>query len=210
MKKSFVFTAIALALVVLSSCGSAPVAPAAKKTEEILSHQNSAFGGQPPFWVTTETYEIEKSPDWADLYAFKFEANGESQRGAELAASQLDAMQVIAQQVSVRVQAKFAGAEVGDRNLIESYMENIVKNVAEAKFSGLKREGTYWVRIRMFNDDETVKGEEYRVRVFYSIPKKLLDDQIQKVIDGTEADAPKTEGERTARLRVREALAEGF
>lgn len=215
MKKTAI-AFLTVAALVLASCASAP-APAnnggmniaVAYPPKVLEHQNSAFGGDVPSWVTMESSEIETQDKYKDSYVFKFETVGAGSVDAAVTiGNAFDVLVPMAQQVSVRVQQKFAGAQVGDKEKLETYVENVVKLLADAKFSGAKKEGQFWVRLQNFDSNGKATNQEYRVRFLYSISKKVLEDQIAKQIDAANAaDQPKTEDERTARARVREAIA---
>ncbi|OHD14323.1 MAG: hypothetical protein A2Z96_04405 [Spirochaetes bacterium GWB1_48_6] len=216
--KKIAISLLSAAALVLASCASTAAAPEAPNNmavaypPKVLEHQNSAFGGDVPSWVTMEQSDVQAQDKYKDVYVFKFETVGAgSVDAAVLAGTNFDVLQPIAQQVSVRVQAKFAGAQVGDKAKVETYMENVVKSLTDAKFSGLKKESQFWVKLQNFTSEGKPDNQEFRVRFLYSIPKKTLDDQIAKQIDAIDAaDQPKTEDERTARARVRESLSEGL
>ena len=54
----------------------------------------------------------------------------------------------LARFVSVRVQDKFVGAAAGDIDKLETYMEDVVKSVSEAQYSGARIVKQYWWQIR--------------------------------------------------------------
>ncbi len=201
---------------VLASCGGTtpppandPLAnPAVQELEIVITYQDKDLGVTIPAWVRTSELELQNSVDYKDSYVFKFTDEGQDLRGAQLAAEQLQASAAVAAMVNQRVQAKFAGAEVGDRNLMETYMENIVKTLADATLNGLRRQ-TFWTKVRVTDPEGKVR-DVYRVRTMATIPKASLDTLIQRAMDGTERERPLNEQQRTARARVREAIAEGF
>ena len=125
----------------------------------------------------------------------------------------MNAAAAFSNQVSLRVKEKFAGAQVGDKDKVESYFERVVKTLSETEFSGYTKASDWWVQLRWLADDgKTALKDEYRYLFLFTIPREMLDMQIKKVIDGTaELDPPKTEDEKKARERVAEALFEdGF
>jgi len=211
-----VASAVALAFVGCASAPaptstSAPVKMPVAYPPQILEHQNTAFGGDVPVWVTTEAQDLQSQDKYKDVYVFKFEGAGQDLDGTKIATDKLDAVATIASQISTRVQAKFAGAQVGDKNKVETYFENIVKTLTDTKFSGLKKEGSFWVHLQLFTPEGKPDKQEFRVRVLYTIPKKTLDDQVKAAIDGLDStgDKPKTEDEKTARDEVKKALTDG-
>ena len=52
--------------------------------------------------------------------------------------------------VSTRVMNKFAGAQVGDKDMVETYMEEVAKVLALAEYSGARQragQGTVFGRV---------------------------------------------------------------
>jgi len=213
VKKIVLTTAVVLFFV---SCGGAPqpakpdpvTNPAIQEQEVIISYQDKDIGVPIPAWVRTSELDLQNSPDYKDFYVFKFMEEGQDLRGAQLAAERLQAAPAIASQVNQRVQAKFVGAEVGDRNLMEAYMENVVKSLSDAQLNGLRIQN-FWTKVRVTDPDGRVR-DVFRVRVLATVPKQTLDTLIRRALDGTERERPLTEGQRAARARVRQAIEEGF
>ena len=96
---------------------------------------------------------VEKLPDFAGKYIVVVQQDGKDLTGAQLAASRLDAQATISQLISTRVKDTFAGAQVGDKDKIETYMERCVKSVSEAQFSGFAQEADWWVKLQTFTAD---------------------------------------------------------
>lgn len=219
MKITKILTVAALAAFTFAGCASAPApapagtppaaAPAARRPD-ILDHQGYAFGQEVPFWVTMEAIDLEKMDQFKDKYVFKFDNEGQSREGAEIVARNFGALQSIAQQVNTRVQAKFAGAQVGDNNAVETYFENVVKALADAQFSGARQEGRWWVLIRRYNPDGSAKPDVYNVILLYTMDKRVLDEQIRMALQRAGQTAPQSEEEQTARARVREIFNDGI
>ena len=92
---------------------------------------------------------VEKLPDFADKYIVVVK-RGCDLGGAQLAASKLDAQTTIASLISTRVKDTFAGAQVGDKDKIETYMERAVKSVSEATFTGFAMESDWWAKLQTF------------------------------------------------------------
>jgi hypothetical protein len=177
----------------------------------VLQHKNTALGGDIPFWVTMEEVDIEAMDEYEGTYAFKFDSGpAENLKGAEYWVDNFDARNNIAAQIRTRVQQKFAGAAVGDMDMLETYMENVSKSLAEAEYSGLRRRGTFWVEQRSFKDDGSKDVDRFIYYVFFTIPQENLDQKVEEALAGADAEAPATEEERTARARVREAFSGGL
>lgn len=213
MKKILAMTAVA---VMFASCGGStpppandPVTnPSVQELEVVITYQDKDLGVPIPAWVRTSELDLQNSPDYKDFYVFKFMEEGQDLRGTQLAAEKLQAAPAVASQINQRVQAKFVGAEVGDRNLMETYMENVVKSLSDAQIAGLRTQN-FWTKVRVTSPDGQVK-DVYRVRTLATIPRQTLDTLIKRALDGTERERPLTEGQRAARARVRQAIEEGF
>lgn len=212
--KTFKIAATAAALVfaagLVVGCASAPSADkgtdkpsVSVKTpaKQILDHKGALTGADVPDWVNQEVSDIEASPKFKDMYVFRGEATGGSEQSAKLIASRLDADTQIARMVSLRVQNLFSGAQVGDDKVIETYMENVVKSLADAKLSGWREVGSWWVQYEY----TATKKQEYRYYLLYTIPKDTVKQLIVAAVNGQAADTP---DKITARDRVRQ-IAEG-
>ena len=106
---------------------------------------------------------VEKLPDYANKYMVLVQASGQDLDGTQLAASKIDAQTTIAGLISTRVKDTFAGAQVGDKDKIETYMERAVKSVSEATFSGFSIESDWWVKLQTFTSDGKADKQVYRV-----------------------------------------------
>ncbi|MDR2588349.1 MAG: hypothetical protein LBC67_02875 [Spirochaetales bacterium] len=230
MKKNVcgIFLAV-LAVVLAAGCasggsvggggGSSSVSPAQPeavqpivKKPDMLDHKNFKWGTQPPEWVTMNIDELEALDKYKNDYAFKFESPvAQNLQGAELWTKNFTAGAEIAGQVKTRVQAKFAGAAAGDINELGTYMENTVKSLSDASFSGFRQRDNYWVQMRYYKEDGNKDKDGFTYLALYTIPRTTLDKMIQDALAGAEStEKPKTENEKTARERVKESLKEGF
>ncbi len=177
---------------------------------DLLDHKNYKFGREVPEWVVMDATEIEEMDDYEDVYVFKFESpRAQSLQGAELWTRNFTAASQIAQTVRNRVQVKFAGAAVGDMDMVENYMEQVVQSLSDAEFSGYQPEADYWIQMRYYRPDGSVDEDAYTYLVMYTIPQTTLDRMIQDALDEA-GDEPDTEEEVTARQRVREAFENGL
>lgn len=177
---------------------------------DLLDHKNYKFGREVPEWVVMDATEIEDLSEYEDVYVFKYESpRAQSLQGAELWTRNFTAASQIAQTVQNRVQVKFAGAAVGDMNMVESYMEQVVQSLSDAEFSGYQPEADYWIQMRYYQPDGSVDEDAYTYLVMYTIPRTTLDGMIQDALENAD-DEPDTEEEVTARQRVREAFENGL
>jgi hypothetical protein len=180
---------------------------------KILEHKGSAFGANAPEWImaSLKGYKaVEALPEYKGKMVAIVEAQGASQDGAEMAASRLDAQPRIAAYMSTKVKDTFAGAQVGDKDKIETYMERVVKSMASATFTGFLMEDSWWVHLQTYTAQGKPDKQEYRVIQLWTIDKALLQKQVDLIFAGAAADEPKTAEKQTAIDRVKEAFYEGF
>lgn len=219
MKKSMLLIVAAVfALVALAGCPSAPPATTAVATATppfvILQHKGTTLGIiDPPKWVAYAVEgpsKIEGLPEYADKYVVIVDNTGKDLTGLKEWSSSFEADREISKRLMTRVEAKFAGALVGDKDKVEGYMESVVKSTSEATFTGFKKDSDWWVQIRWFKEDgKTIDKEEFRYLVLFTIPKATLEAQLQKILDGSYEKA-KTPEKAAAMDRVKEAFFTDF
>lgn len=168
----------------------------------VIRHANSTLGGDIPDWVTRDTGALEMDPDFEGMYVFKFMESGESLEGVRTVANNMSAPSEISRLINTRVEQKFAGAQVGDQDFVETYFENVVRTLSQAQISGFRKYGDFWVQLE-YNDGT----REYEYYTLYVIEEERVDNLIESAISGAEPD---TEEEQTAQERVREIFADGI
>ncbi len=201
---------VAIALTLVVSCGTptstgTTVAGAAivnVPAYRIVSNQNSDFGGSVPSWVTASITSLESAPEYKDFYVFKFEGTGGNLEGTKLKVTNLNAAGEIARFISLRVQALFAGAQVGDENKLETYMENVVKTLAQTTISGFRKIDDFWIQREFTKDGRT----EYVYRVLYTIEKNT----VKKLLGQAAEAQPDSPEKQTAKSRVMQIMEGGL
>lgn len=175
---------------------------------QIIEHKTSDFGGSVPEWVNMTAIELEEMEEYTDYYVFiEDNPGGKDLQGLKMWAKKFSAADSVAGMVSNRVQSKFVGAAAGDKDMLETYMEQVVKSVSEAEFSGLRTNDEFWVKKRYFDQDGNVEKEEYRYLFLITVPRKAIGDAVKRALDET---VPETEEERTAMDRVKDSWGEGL
>jgi hypothetical protein len=176
----------------------------------LLDYAGKDFDKEPPEWIFMEPTELENSRDYEDMYVFKFESEpSKSRQGAKLLQENFDVQREMTRIVSTRVKDKAVTAVAGDNNLIESYMEEVVKVLAEARFSGVRKASDFWV-LKRYKNPNGVEEDLYSYYSLYTISRENLDRLVQEALAGADMAKPKTEEEKAARSRVKEAFNEGF
>ncbi|HRW23609.1 MAG TPA: hypothetical protein P5298_04310 [Spirochaetia bacterium] len=223
MKKICIALLVAAALFTVASCASQPAVEEPKVDEkvltpDILEHKGTALGASVPSWtmayIESGASGVEKLAEYKGKYVIVLDAEGASKQGVLTAMDNMDAPVQIARYLSTRVQQKFAGAQVGDRDQLEEYFENVVKLVSEARFSGLMAGPDWWVYLQYYKPGAKTKSEVdrriYRVIKIYSIDQKVLQDQLDKYLNDAEAAVAKTPEKQRAIDAVQSAFYEGF
>lgn len=208
MRRSYVVLGVALVVLFVVGCaGGPPTGPAQfeEPSFTIVEYKNSALGAEVPDWVTKDVGELED--DFEGEYIFRFEQNGQNLTGVKNIADNMSAPAEVARLISTRVQQKFAGAQVGDQDFVETYFENVVRIVAEAEINGLRKYGDFWVLKQYYDEDGDPTVREYEYYTMYRISRAQVDNLIDRAISGMDAQ---TEEEQTARERVREVLSDGL
>ena len=223
MKKIAAILVVLVALFAASGCASKPAAPAGGvqppavtvKTypPQILEHKGTAFGRDYPKWMDAALdgpKAVEKLGDYANKYIVVVQEDGQDLTGVQLAASRMNAQTTIAQLISTRVKDTFAGAQVGDKDKIETYMERCVKSASEARFSGFGMESEWWAKLQTFTPDGKPDKQVYRVIQIWGIDKDSLKKQIDAILKNEAAAEPKTEQKQRAMDMVQQSFYEGF
>lgn len=225
MKKLLVILMALAALVALASCVSEPKpeSPTLKPVDtvmppDILEHKGTALGASVPQWVITYieggAQAVEKMPEYKGRYVVILESEGENRQGAQLAMDSMDITSQTARYFNTRVQQKFAGAQVGDRDQLEEYFENVVKVMADARYTGLEPGPDWWVYLQYYKvgakSKADVERRVYRVIRLYSIGDELLAKQLDKYLNDAEAATAKTPEQQRAIDLVQSSFYEDF
>ena len=125
------------------------------------------------------------------MYSFVPETTAYNLDAGQAWVNSFNIPQTIARNVSTRVDALFSGASSGGTDgTYGTYFENVVKTSSNIEYSGVRKINDWWVLVRRY--DQNVKNkyvDQYRVYVFYTIERDLLDRQVLAVIDKTASDA---------------------
>ncbi|EFW37570.1 hypothetical protein [Treponema phagedenis] len=174
----------------------------------IIDHKNQKWDKAPPDWVSMERNEIEQMAQYEKMYIFKFESEkSKDLEGGQLWLRNFQAASELARMISQRIRDTGAAAAVGNKDLLDSYIEEVVHTVSEAEINGIKRESDYWVQRRFFDAEGEPEGDFYTVLALYSVPRKTLDKLIENAINGIK---PKTEEQIRTRDLVKQSMEKGL
>ena len=173
----------------------------------IVDHKTKDFGGNVPRWVTRTPLQLQQEDMYKDYYVFIEDSIGKDLDGIKLWSTNFAINANIARMVATRVESRFAGAAVGDKDMVETYMENVVKSVSAATFSRVVVEDEFWIKKQSKKSGDV----EYRYLFLVTVPRSEIEAAIERAFgEQDEANKPKTEEEKVARDRVKEAFKEGF
>jgi hypothetical protein len=117
----------------------------------------------------------------------------------------------VARMVQTRVMNKFAGAQVGDKDMVETYMEEVAKILAVAEYAGARKKDDFWIYRQYYDDNGKPDEKSYTYYMLYTVPKEQIDAAIDRALDAqSQQQKPKTEEEQAARERVKELFSEGL
>lgn len=209
--KKLIFLPLVVIAVLFTSCVGSP------KVEKPAMIQEAK-----PEVIDDQYHGARETPDWVFLdenellskakgyYVFKFQESGKDLDGLKLWTRGFTASSEIARLVSTKVKDKFVGAAAGDKDKLETYMEEVVKSISKAQYSGAMRKASYWWQIRKVKADGSVE-DIYEYYLLYYVPKDQIDSAIGRALQ--EADKkvkPKSEDEKTARSRVKDSFGGGL
>jgi hypothetical protein len=220
MKKLWVIVAVIAMVAFVFACAGGPKAKQPKgeiKVEpkvyppKTIEHKGTAFGTDVPNWVFEEQADLEQEKEYKGLYVFKFEQTGKDLEGVKAWTRSFTAATEVARMVSTRVMNKFAGAQIGDKDMVETYMEEVAKVLAVAEYAGARQKADFWVYQQYYSDDGKPTDKIYRYMLLYTVPREQIDAAIQRALDAQSGKSkPKTEEEQTARERVKELFSDGM
>jgi len=165
------------------SCGSTSkkVTPKVSKKEiVIIEHKGTSFGADIPQWVMKAlegTNAVEKMPEYAGKYAFIADQRGQDLSGLQTWANNFTIQPMVASRIDNTVEAAFRGGQAGDVKKVGEYFQRYVETKTSVNFTGLVKEGDWWIRTR------EKSGEYYRYIVLYTVDKKILDKQIEEYMN---------------------------
>jgi hypothetical protein len=171
--------------------------PQALEPAEVFQIQDHAFrevGGEIPSWVNIFMKEgigaLEDLPEYRNKYIFIA-----GNRGTNFAAllqwlGGFTILQDFPRLVSSRIQARFTVSTPGnpDDNY-GAFFEGIVKKAHDTFYYGAAVEDTFWLLVQSFQEDGTSPDEKiYLFFIFISIDKRVLELQINEILDNVPAD----------------------
>jgi hypothetical protein len=178
---------------------------------EIIDYENDM-----PEWVgryaASGIAGIEALPEYEGRYVFISRQAGNSLEPLRLWLAGFSVERDLPRLVSARIQARFITG--GNGNPVDEYgryFEAVVKNASDTAFEGSSREGSFWIKKRIFGDDGiSPVGEVYEYLIMISVDKETLQRQINMLLTTTRTDEVSSREQATASMRLRLNFYEGF
>ena len=172
--------------------------PPLRKGEVLLEDKGSAYGIKTPKWVQMAivggSKEVGKLPDYKNDVVVIAQFEAANLQSAQLLAERMQAQTELASYLSTRVKDAFKGANVADADSANFgiYGERFVASVAEAKYSGFRKDTDWWVKVQTYKEDRQPDKQMYRVIQLWAINKDMLQKQFDMILESVKAQAPKT------------------
>jgi hypothetical protein len=191
--------------------GPAPAYREQKSITEVIDYENDM-----PEWVSryidAGPAGIEALPEYADRYVFVDRQAGSSLEALRLWAAGFSVERDFPRLVSARIQKRFIMDGNGDpADEYGRYFEVVVKKASDTVFEGASRDGSFWIKKRIFEDDGiSPTGEFYEYLIMTFIDRESLRQQINMLLMTSHPDKPPVRDQSAASMRLRLNFYEGF
>ncbi|MCE1196520.1 hypothetical protein LWX53_08495 [bacterium] len=216
MKKFTSVMVLLLAIATVFLVASCATKPPLRKGEVLLEDKGTAFGVKTPKWVETAIIggakDVEKLPDYKDFVVFVAQFEAQNLQSAQLLAERMQAQTELASYLSTRVKDAFKGANVADADSknFGVYGERFVASVAEAKYSGFRRDSDWWVKVQTYTPDNKPDKQLYRVIQLWTMSKDMLKKQFDMLFAQVAGSTPPTPETKRAMDLVQNTVASDF
>ena len=214
MKKITLKLFVVVVAIVVASCAGGP--RGARVGEKIIEHKGTAYNVSQPKWVETAVIggakELEKLPDYKGKVVFIGKAEAQNLPSAELLAAKMDAQTEIAAYLSLRVKDSFKGANVANADSANFgvYGERFVASVAEAKYTGFRKDSDWWVKVQTYTSDGQPDKIIYRVLQVWTMDQTMLKKQFDIILADIAGNAPATPETKRAMDLVQNTVDKDF
>jgi len=201
MKKKIAVMLLAMAILILFLATACATRPPLGKRDVVLEEKGTAYGIRTPKWVETAIIggakDVERLPDYKDYVVFIAQFEALNLQSAQLLAERMQAQTELASYLSTRVKDAFKGANVADADSknFGVYGERFVASVAEATYSGFRKDTDWWVKVQTYTPENKPDKQIYRVIQLWTISKDMLQKQFDMMlagIAGTASPTPET------------------
>jgi len=216
MKKRNGFVILAMVIVVLSLVTSCSTKPPLRKGEVLIEDKGTAYGIKTPKWVAAAVIggpkEIEKLSDYKNVVVIIAQFEAQNLQSAQLLAERMQAQTEMASYLSTRVKDAFKGANVADADSknFGVYGERFIASVAEATYSGFRKDTDWWVKVQSYSDDGKPGIQTYRVIQLWTIEKEMMKKQFDIMLSSLQGEVAFTPETKRAMDLVQNTVAKDF
>jgi hypothetical protein len=204
--------------IVMPAEGPSPELPALPILDEtpyqIVKHRAGSLAEDASDWLdlylTAGITGVQTLHRYEDSYVFISVNSGTNLASLNHWAAEFSLVQDFPQLVSLRVLARIIGdgGKSPDREY-GPYFETIVKNSADAFYTGAVREDDFWILKRYDGGDESFR-EIYDFFILVSIDKDMFKAQMDQVLKDAAAGISLTREQADAVSRLLESFYDGF
>jgi hypothetical protein len=193
------------------SLGPAPEYRREERLAEVIDHEDAM-----PQWairyLEAGVEGVETLPEYGDSYVFIDRQAGSSLEALRLWAAGFSVERDFSRLVASRIQKRFvAGSDGNPAEEYGRYFETVVKSASGIVFQGAVREGGFWVKKRIFEEDGVSPAEDvYEYLIMASAGREALRQQIDMLLITARPDKPATRDQSAASMRLRLNFFEGF
>ncbi|MDR2476668.1 MAG: hypothetical protein LBD18_02640 [Treponema sp.] len=203
-----------------------PVTEKASKKREIIESQNGFAGSMIPNWVNRflegGIKEVEALSAFEDMYVFIGENRGSNFNALRQWADGFTVTQDLPRLVTRRIEQRLvAAASLYPDDEYGEYFEALIKSASNADYPGSIKQGSFWIRQRIYPEDEmdssdgsrqAASGIEecYEFFVLIRIEKTALQSCIRNLMAKIKTSAPPTREQSAAINHIQHNFFEGF
>ena len=204
--------------------------PAIEKTpkkREIIESQNGFTGSMIPNWVNRflegGIKEVEASGAFEGMYVFIGENRGSNFNALRQWADGFTVTQDLPRLVTRRIEQRLvAAASLYPDDEYGEYFEALIKSASNADYPGSIKQGSFWIRQRIYPEDEMDSDtglqqaaasdieESYEFFVLIRIEKTALQSCIRNLMAKIKTTAPPTREQSAAINHIQHNFFEGF
>jgi len=216
MKKMSALAILAVIVAAMLLTASCATRPPLRKGEVLIEDKGTAYGVKTPRWVETAIIggakDVERLPDYKDYVVFIAQFEAQNLQSAQLLAERMQAQTELASYLSTRVKDAFKGANVADADSknFGVYGERFVASVAEATYSGFRKDTDWWVKVQTYTPENKPDKQIYRVIQLWTISKDMLQKQFDMMLAGIAGTASPTPETKRAMDIVQNTVAKDF
>jgi hypothetical protein len=191
------------------------------ETWQIIETQNGPGETGIPEWVHRYYGDgrlrgIESLNAYNGKYVFVGGNRGDNFNALQQWANRFTAAQDLSRLVVQRTEQRLiASASLYPDDEYGEYFEILIKKVSDGEYTGAVKEQIFWLKqkVQSINTDEedsVTVFERYEFLILVSIDKELLQNQIQKIMDGIKPTVAPTKKQSAAINRIKTTFFEEF